>query len=291
MSLHIPSPLVSSDWLQQHLADPGLRILDCSQVMQKRPDGSFGFVPALEDFAAGHIPGSNFVDVTRQLSDLNHHLPLMMPAPAQLAAALQGLGIGDDTAVVLYDRGNHAWAARVWWMLRANGFDNAAVLDGGWQRWVAQQGPQEQDVRPYAPAGKLTLQERSGLMVDRHVVLDALDDPAALLLHSLPLPMFTGEVVAYARPGRIKGSQNLYCELLIDPVSKCFHPPQRLRELVGSTRAFDAGRVIAYCGGGIAASNNALALTLLGLTGVAVYDGSLSEWTADPDLPMESGLV
>jgi thiosulfate/3-mercaptopyruvate sulfurtransferase len=291
MNLQIPSPLVSGEWLQQHLADPAMRIFDCSQVMLKKPDGSFGFVPARDEFAAGHIPGSNFVDVTTQLSDRSNPLPLMMPAPAQLAEVLQGLGIGADSAVVLYDRGNHAWAARVWWMLRASGFDNAAVLDGGWQRWVAQQRPQSLEVTPYKAATSLNLQARPGLMVDKHAVLAALDDEATLLLHSLPLPMFTGEVVPYARPGRIKGSQNLFCELLIDPESKCFHPPQRLRELVGGTRAFGAERVIAYCGGGIAASNNALALTLLGLQDVAVYDGSLSEWTADPDLPMESGLV
>lgn len=291
MSLHLPSPLVSNDWLQQHLAHPSLRIFDCSQVMQKRPDGTFGFVPALDDFAAGHIPGSNFVDVAARLSDRANPLPLMMPAPLPLAEALQALGVGNDSAVVLYDRGNHAWAARVWWMLRANGFDNAAVLDGGWQHWVARQGPQARDATPYTPASGLTLQLRPGLMVDKQVVLDALDDPATLLLHSLSLPMFTGEVVPYARPGRITGSQNLYCEMLIDPESKCFHQPQQLRALIGTTRAFAAERVIAYCGGGIAASNNALALTLLGLTDVAVYDGSLSEWASDPGLPMESGLV
>lgn len=291
MSLHLPSALVSGDWLQQQLSHPSLRILDCSQVMQKKGDGTFGFVPALDDFAAGHIPGSNFVDVAAQLSDRRNPLPLMMPDPASLAAALQALGVGNDSAVVLYDRGNHAWAARVWWMLRANGFDNAAVLDGGWQHWVVKGRPQSRDARPYEPAVGLTLQLRPELMVDKQVVLAALDDPDTLLLHSLPLPMFTGEVVPYARPGRIKGSQNLYCESLLDAESKCFHPPQRLRELVGATRALDAERVIAYCGGGIAASSNALALTLLGLSGVAVYDASLSEWAADPGLPMESGLV
>jgi thiosulfate/3-mercaptopyruvate sulfurtransferase len=291
MSLQLPSVLVSGDWLNQHLWHPALRLFDCSQVMQKRGDGSFGFVPALADFAAGHIPGSNFVDVATQLSDRNNPLPLMMPDTASLAAAVQALGVGDDSAVVLYDRGNHAWAARVWWMLRANGFDNAAVLDGGWQHWVARGRPQARDARPYEPAAGLTLQLRPGLMVDKQVVLAALDDPDTLLLHSLPLPMFTGEVVPYARPGRIKGSQNLYCESLLDPESKCFHPPQRLRDLVGATRAMEAERVIAYCGGGIAASSNALALTLLGLGGVAVYDASLSEWAADPGLPMESGLV
>jgi thiosulfate/3-mercaptopyruvate sulfurtransferase len=291
MSLHLPTPLVSADWLQQHLAHPALRIFDCSQLMQKKPDGSFGFVPACDEFAKGHIPGSNFVDVAAQLSDCSNPLPLMMPAPGLLAAVLQQLGIGNDSAVVLYDRGNHAWAARVWWILRACGIDNAAVLDGGWQRWVADQRLQATDCVPYAPAAGLTLHPRPALMVDRQAVLEALDEPDVLLLHSLPLPMFTGEVVPYARPGRIKGSQNLFCELLIDPETRCFHPPQRLRELMAETRAFASGRVIAYCGGGIAASNNALALTLLGHTNVAVYDGSLSEWAADPGLPMETGVV
>ncbi|MGA0805744.1 MAG: sulfurtransferase [Pseudohongiellaceae bacterium] len=291
MSLHLPTPLVGCDWLQQHLAHPALRVFDCSQLMERKPDGTFGFVPAREAFAAGHIPGSNFVDVATELSDRSSPLPLMMPPAPELAATLRESGVGDDSAVVLYDRGNHAWAARVWWMLRANGFDNAAVLDGGWQRWAADERPQEQALRPYAPAASLTLRLRPGLMVDRQEVLEALDDSATLLLHSLPRPMFTGEVVPYARPGRIKGSENLYCELLVDAESKCFHSPQRLRELLGTTRALTAQRVIAYCGGGIAASNNALALTLLGHNEVAVYDGSLSEWTADPSLPMESGLV
>jgi thiosulfate/3-mercaptopyruvate sulfurtransferase len=291
MSLNVPAPLVSGDWLQQHLAQPALRIFDCSQLMQQKPDGSFGFVPARDEFAKGHIPGSNFVDVATQLSDRSNPLPLMMPAPEQFGAVLQQLGIGNDSAVVLYDRGNHAWAARVWWMLRACGIDNAAVLDGGWQRWVADQRPQATDCVPYPPATALTLHPRPALMVDRQAVLEAIDEPDILLLHSLPLPMFTGEVVSYARPGRIKGSQNLYCELLIDPDTKCFRSPQRLRELMAGTRAFEAGRVITYCGGGIAASNNALALTLLGHADVAVYDGSLSEWTADPGLPMETGVV
>lgn len=289
--LRIDRPLVSADWLLAHLQHPALRLYDCSQLMQPRADGSFGFVPAHEAFAAGHIPGSNFVDVAARLSDPSHPLPLMMPPLPQLQASLQQLGIGDETAVVLHDRGNHAWAARVWWLLRAAGFDNAAVLDGGWRNWVARGLPQEQPTRPYPAATTLTLQPRPGLMVDRAAVLAALDDPATLLLHSLPRPMFTGEVVAYARPGRIPGSDNLYCETLVDADTGCFHVPSRLRELVGSTRAFDAGSVITYCGGGIAASSNALVLTLLGLERVAVYDASLSEWAADPQLPMETGPV
>lgn len=290
-TLRIPSPLVDAAWLHQHLAHPALRVFDCSQLMQQRSDGSFGFVPAQAEFAAAHIPGSNFVDVAGSLSDSSSPLPLMMPPVEQLAQRWQQMGIGDDSAVVLYDRSNHAWAARVWWMLRACGFDNAAVLDGGWQHWQTAGYPVSAESQPYPAAVRFTPRPRAQLMADRHAVLAALHDADTLLLHSLPRPMFTGEVQAYARPGRISGSENLYCELLIDADSKRFHPPQRLRELFAGTRAFDSKRVITYCGGGIAASSNALALTLLGHPDVAVYDGSLSEWAADPQLPMESGLV
>jgi thiosulfate/3-mercaptopyruvate sulfurtransferase len=289
MSLHINSPLVSADWLEQHLEAPALRILDCSQVMKPRPDGSFGFVPASDEFTAAHIPGSIFVDVVGQLSDPEQALPLMMPPFEKFAASMQALGIGDGTVVVLYDRGNHAWAARVWWMLRAVGFDNAAVLDGGWLHWVARQKPVTRGSGHYPPAARFSLKPRPHLFADKARVLAAINDPDSLLLHSLPEAMFTGAVVAYARPGRISGSQNLYCELLIDPDTRCFRPPGKIRELMQTTDALQTRKVITYCGGGIAASSNALALTLLGVEDVAVYDGSLSEWTADPDLPMETG--
>lgn len=288
-TLRIDTPLVSAEWLHTRLTHPALRLFDCSQLMQQRPDGSFGFVPARDAFAEGHIPGSNFVDVATDLSDQMQALPLMMPPLEQLRATLLRLGIGDDSAVVLYDRSNHAWAARVWWVLRTAGFDNAAVLDGGWRHWTALGLPQATECMPYPQATVLSLQYRPSLMVDRDTVKAALDDPGTLLLHSLPLPMFTGEVVAYARPGRIPGSANLYCETLIDASTGCFQPPAMLRSLVAPTGALEAERVIAYCGGGIAASSNALALSLLGLECIAVYDASLSEWAADPALPMETG--
>jgi thiosulfate/3-mercaptopyruvate sulfurtransferase len=174
-------------------------------------------------------------------------------------------------------------------MLRAVGFDNAAVLDGGWLHWVARQKPVTRGSGHYPPAARFSLKPRPHLFADKARVLAAINDPDSLLLHSLPEAMFTGAAVAYARPGRISGSQNLYCELLIDPDTRCFRPPGKIRELMQTTDALQTRKVITYCGGGIAASSNALALTLLGVEDVAVYDGSLSEWTADPDLPMETG--
>ena len=118
MPLTLESPLVSADWLADHLADANIRILDCTQVMQPKEDGSYGFVSGIGEWRKGHIPNTLYVDLGGELSDPDHQFTLMMPAPEVFAETLRRKGIGDGTAVVCYDRGNHAWAARVWWMLR-----------------------------------------------------------------------------------------------------------------------------------------------------------------------------
>lgn len=126
-------------------------------------------------------------------------------------------------------------------------------------------------------------------MADKARVKAVCDNHEAQLLNSLPLPIFTGAVKAYGRAGRIPGSKHLYCESLLDADSNCFQPVAALKAMYLDAGINDDDEVIAYCGGGIAASANALALTLTGHGKVAIYDGSLSEWTADPDLPMETG--
>ena len=99
--------------------------------------------------------------------------------------------------------------------------------------------------------------------------------------------MHNGEVVLFPRPGRIPGSSNVYCSSLVDPQTMAYVDRERMQELFKPTGALTADKVITYCGGGIAASSDALALTLLGVKNIAVYDGSMSEWSADPDLPLE----
>jgi len=281
-------PLVSTDWLAEHLNDPDIRILDCTLVAQHNEDGSYGFVSGINVWREGHIPNSIYVDVGGELSDQSRDVTLMMPPPEALARTLQAKGIGDGTTVICYDRGNHAWAARVWWMLRVCGFDNAAVLNGGWKKWTAENRKVSTDEDCYSPAKSFTVTPRPGLMVSKYEVLDACSDEATLLLHSLPLPMFTGEVTPYKRAGRIPGSKNLYCETLVDPDSNCYVSRETMVEKFGPSGSLASERVITYCGGGIAASSNALALTIAGHDNVAVYDGSLTEWTADPNMPMET---
>lgn len=283
------SALVETHWLQAHLQDPNLRILDCSVVMQQLDDDSYGFVSGRGEWEKGHIPGSIFVDVRTELSDTEHALGMMMPEPEALAATMMKYGVGDDTQVVLYDRGNHAWATRVWWMLRVCGFDNAAVLNGGWNKWQADGLAASTEQSTYPAAEKFSLNCRPQLMASKERVLESLEIEGITLIHSLPPATYTGEVAPYGRAGRIAGSKNVFCDTLLDADSGCYIDLDSLRLKFSDSGALHADTVITYCGGGIAASSNAFILALLGLENVELYDGSLSEWTLNPDLPMETG--
>ena len=283
----IPSPLVETAWLAEQLGASDLRVLDCSVVRKDNPDGSYGFGSGKDAWEKSHIPGSIFVDVLKELSDPNGKTSLMMPAIDDFARIMAGRGVGDETRVVLYDNSNHAWAARVWWMLRVCGFDNAAVLNGGWNKWQAE-GQATSTGASAHPAATFTPRPRPELMVTKEQVLASLDQQGVTLINALSPQMFNGEVVLFPRPGRIPGSKNVYCQTLVDPENHNYVDAVRMRQLFEDSGALEADQVITYCGGGIAASSDALALVLLGVENVAVYDGSMSEWTADPDMPLET---
>jgi thiosulfate/3-mercaptopyruvate sulfurtransferase len=281
--------LVTTAWLESQLGRDNLRILDCSVVMRTAPDGTYSFVPGRDDWAAAHVPGSVFVDVMGELAARDDPRPLMMPPLAEFAATMQRFGVGDETDVVLYDRSNHAWAARVWWMLRAAGFDHAAVLDGGWQKWTAEARPASAEVARY-PHGRLTLRPRSAAFADKSDVVAALGRADAAIVNALTPDDHRGTApTRYPRSGRIPGSSNVYCQTLVDPETHAYKTRAELLELFEETGALTAERTICYCGAGIAASSDAFVLTLLGAKDVAVYDGSLAEWAADPSVPMDHG--
>jgi thiosulfate/3-mercaptopyruvate sulfurtransferase len=284
----MPKPLVSTEWLAAHLDDPDLRILDCTIVQKQTPDGSYAFGPGAEAYEESHIPGAVFVNVMQELRDPDNPLPLMMPQPAHFAETMSRIGVGEGTKVVIYDRGNHNWAARVWWSLRVMGFDDASVLDGGWQKWTAEGHPVSSEATSY-PRGDFRPAHRPALMVAKDEVLAAIGDDEVLIIHALSPAEFTGDVVRLPRPGRITGSVNVASDSLVDKERFAYLPLRELKARFDAQGAGQAGRIITYCGGGVAACSDALALTALGFENVAVYDGSLTEWTADPDAPMETG--
>lgn len=284
----LPTPLVSTAWLDQHLDAADLRVIDCSVVMRPTDDGSYTFAAGADEWRAGHIPGSVFVDVLRDLAAPDTPLPMMMPAPEEFGRYMARAGVSDDSRVVLYDRSNHAWAARVWWMLRYCGFRRAAVLDGGWNKWAAEGRPVSTGQSSY-PEGELTLDVDPRLFADKAEVSASIQAEGTCLINALSPEEHRGETSRFARSGRIAGSENVYCQSLVDPATHAFLSPDELRDRFASAGALAADRTITYCGAGIAASSDALALTLLGHENVAVYDGSLAEWTGDPDAPMETG--
>ena len=277
--------LVSAEWLMDHLGDPDLVVLDATVLVEQDGTGNFISKNGRANYEAGHIPTAGFVDLVGDVSDPDSPLQFGMPTPERFAAAMGELGVGDDSRVVLYDSMGSSWAARVWWMLRWIGFDRAALLDGGLNAWTAAGG--ELSAEPVARTPRsLSVNLRPELIADQEEVRASIHDGAVSLVDSMPAVHYRGEWTMYERPGHIPGAVNVPVTSLFDEAGQ-FRRDDELSELFGGDRE---ARTITYCGGGIAASADAFALTRLGFNDVAVYAASLEEWTANPDNPMDVEL-
>jgi len=274
--------LVTAEWLSDHINDPDLVVLDCTVLVEPTGDGDFRIVNGRANYEEGHIPTAGFADLMGDLSDGDNPVQFAVPTPERFATAMSELGISDNSRVVLYDASGSAWAARVWWMLRWIGFDQAALLDGGLAAWTAH--GQSLSTEPVdRPAGTLTVALRPELIVDKDEVLAAIGDDSVSIIDARPEPQYNGEMSMYARPGHIAGASNVPMMSLIDETGR-FRAPGELDEIFVGDRDT---RSITYCGGGIAASANAFLMTRLGYKDVAVYTASLQEWAEDESLPME----
>jgi thiosulfate/3-mercaptopyruvate sulfurtransferase len=290
MAFARPQHLVETAWLAEHHGDPDLRVLECTVFLQPADvPGGVRVESGRSTWSEGHIPGAGFIDLQDELSDRTSTLRFMMPPAAQFAEAMGRAGVGPGVRVVLYDRNLTMWATRIWWMLRAFGFDEAAVLNGGFKKWTVEGRPVATDAGT-APARTFTPRPRPGLMTDKHGVLAALNEREACVLNALSEEQHRGTGGnTYGRAGRITGSVNVAARELLDPTTHAYLPADVLRAKFQAVGALDAKHVVTYCGGGIAASSDAFVLTLLGRDDVTLYDASLSEWAADPSLPMERG--
>ncbi len=278
------APLVEPEWLEAHLDDPDLRVLDATVQIKLWP---FPRVRSgRREFKRGHIPGAAFADLLALSDPSAPARTFTMPSAERFAEAMGRLGIGDGTRVVIYDARENMWAARLWWMLRTFGFDDAAVLNGGWTAWQFGGRPVSSKPCEYPPA-TFTPHLRPELIVGKEGVLSAIEDPATCIVSALGRRQHRGERNEYGRRGHIPGAQNVTAWEILDRETMRYRPVEELRALFRPMLKTE--RVITYCGGGVAASSDAFVLTLLGHRNVAVYDGGLMEWCADRNLPLELG--
>lgn len=225
--------LVTTQWLADELGADDLVVLDCT-VFLKPGDKGYVVEPGQANFEKGHIPGAAFADLTGELVDTTAPIGFAIPTPEHFGAAMERLGVNDSSRVVLYDANNAMWAARVWFMLRWIGFDNAALLDGGWLAWQSselpvQAGPAIVDA---ATPGSLGLDPRPRLIADKAEVMAAIGDGATCLIDALPSPVYNGEVQPYARPGHIPGAINIPGTGMLDPDTGRFKPADEIRAML-----------------------------------------------------------
>jgi thiosulfate/3-mercaptopyruvate sulfurtransferase len=281
--------LISTEELARRMGAPGLRIFDCTTYLRPRPEGGYDAESGRANYDKGHIPGAGFLDLGTELSDQHSKLRFTLPPLDELTKAFAAKGIGHGTFVVLYSHATPTWATRIWWMLRAIGFDDAAILDGGLDKWKAENRPLETKLTIY-PAGTLSLRGRPQVFVDKNDIKASIGKTDTLTLNALSHDQHKGSGgVVYGRPGRITGSSCVPAASLFWP-DKTLKPIAELRQAFEGVGAAPDKRVLVYCGGGIAASLDAFVLTaILGHKNVAVYDNSMQEWSNDPSLPMEVG--
>lgn len=278
-------PLVSVDWLVEHLQDQDLRVFDATVQVNKWLFLAF-VRSGRRAWQDEHIPGSAFADLFTLSDSEAPRRTFTLPSADRFAAAVGALGIGSEDRVILYDRRESMWAARLWWMLRIFGHDDAAVLDGGWGAWQALDRP-ICDQRCTYKAATFVPHPRPLLVVGKREVLAAIGDPRVCLVNALGRRQHRGEVNEYGRRGHIPGSRNVTAWEILDRETGCYRPIPKLRKKVGGI--LDAERIIAYCGAGAASASLANVLVRLGHPNVAIYDGGLMEWCADRSLPLEVG--
>ena len=282
-----PEYLISSAELEARLDDPKLRIYDATVLLKPSENGPYRAESGEQEFQAGHIPGAMFLDLIDAASDTTTGLGFSLPNSAQLESLFRNLGIDNESEVVVYSTDNMMWATRAWWLLHYCGHSNVRILNGGFSAWVASDFDVSNQATDY-PNGSFTVDTKADRFTDKAGVFNAIGDDAVCTVNALAPAMHSGESsISYGRPGHIAGSINVFYDDLLD--DGYFRQSEELKVVLADKGLLKSSKVIAYCGGGIAATINAFACLLVGQEQVAVYDGSMSEWARDKSMPIETG--
>jgi thiosulfate/3-mercaptopyruvate sulfurtransferase len=282
--------LVSTDVLSARLPDPAWLIVDCRYKLDDEGWGE-------REYVARHIPGAAYAHLGHDLAGprtgTNGRHPL--PDPDTLSETLGRLGVAEDIQVVAYDQDNGMYASRLWWLARWMGHEAVAVLDGGLAKWLAEGRPTISGSERHAPR-EFAGHPRDADLVDATRVASLIGSADWRLVDARAPERFRGDVEPIDKVGgHIPGATNHFFQWNLDE-GGTFRSPEPLRERIrqslaarGARDDIPADRLVCYCGSGVTACHNLLALEHAGLTGAKLYPGSWSEWSADPARPREKG--
>ncbi len=283
-----PDYLTSTSELAELIASgaDNLCVFDVTVSLVPNPPG-YKAVSGFDDYQGSHIPGAAFLDLMEDFSDKESQFNFMLPSADYLQAAYRAMGVNNDSKVVFYTTGHPMWATRAWWMLHSCGHKNVSVLDGGFAKWNSEGREVSNETHMFV-AGNFTVELDANLWADKAKTVAAITDADTCTINALSPGVYSGEAeMNYGRKGHIENSMNIFYEEILS--DGCFRSADELREIFSRKGVLDKPRVITYCGGGISATIDALALKLIGHENVSVYDGSMGEWVKDESLPLVLG--